>query len=70
MAAGLGGRHLDGEQPLEELGVVGLGLHGPVELGRQGLGRRVQLEVGEVGAELLVEGVAAHPTSSPSKRSR
>ena len=56
-AAGLGGVDLDCEELLEELG-VGVFVAGcGIERGGQGLCGRGQLEVGEMGSQLLVEAV-------------
>jgi hypothetical protein len=71
VSSGFGGVDLDVEEPGQELGVAQLLFRRGVELAGQRFGRGGEFEVGEVGSELLVDGVgAAHPTSSPSIRRR
>jgi hypothetical protein len=68
LAAGLGGRHLDVEEPFEERAVAELVLEGVVELAGERLGGRSEAQVGEMRAQLLVDGVVAHDRASTPRR--
>ena len=62
--AGVGGGHFEGEQPLQQRGgapAFGLGL---VEQAGQGLGRRAQVQVGEVASQGLVGRCLGHAVTS------
>ena len=59
-AAGFGGFDLDPEQAFEELGVADVASVGGFEMAGQRFGCGRQLEVGEMGSQLLVDRVFAH----------
>ena len=69
----VGGRHLDGQQPLQERGVPSSSASGPLEHRRQRLGGRRQAQRREVAAQLLVDRrslTAAPPRARRSGRGR
>jgi hypothetical protein len=66
VAARFGGGHFSVEEHLEERGVAELVRAGVVEHAGQRFGRGGEAQVGELGAQLLVDGVLAHqPASCP-----
>ena len=57
---GLGGHHLDIQQTREELGVTESFLAGVLELPGQGLGGGAEAQIGQVAADLLIDGGLGH----------